>query len=226
MSHSFDGENPRDNAWATPKFNEARAKAVEMIDNGSYGLTDADFWVLKNKTKSGNTQYTSLIISHNGCLKINDCMPDGKRFKAECVTENQNGYGGSLVFTYICPEQGLYEVGEFSSSNGKNAYPYAMALKRMFDRVVLKLSRLAYSGVMSEVESDEFKRDYDTADKQPDKPKHKAYTPTNPCAKCGKAILQTQKKDGTWMSVEDMIEFSQKKYGMQLCSDCMKEMKS
>ena len=33
-----------------------------------------------------------------------------------------------------------------------------MALKRCFDRVVLKISRLAYAGVYSDSEADEFKR--------------------------------------------------------------------
>ena len=61
----------------------------------------------------------------------------------------------SLVYTYIDDE--VYEVGEFNSTNGKNPYPYAMAYKRCFDRVVLKKSKLAYSGIYSEVEADEFK---------------------------------------------------------------------
>lgn len=48
------------------------------------------------------------------------------------------------------------EVGEVSQGNCKNSYPYAMALKRCFDRVVLKNSKLAYSGVYSDSEADEF----------------------------------------------------------------------
>lgn len=52
--------------------------------------------------------------------------------------------------------------------------------------------------------------------------KQSDYTPQNPCAKCGNPILSVRKKDGTWMEVKDMIEFSNKHYGMQLCGDCMK----
>ena len=50
----------------------------------------------------------------------------------------------------------IYEtcVVDSISSN----FPYAMAFKRCFDRVVLKKSKLAYSGIYSEVEADEFKQ--------------------------------------------------------------------
>ena len=49
-----------------------------------------------------------------------------------------------------------------SQHNCKNAYPYAMALKRCFDRVVLKNSKLAYDGVYSDSEADEFKEKINT----------------------------------------------------------------
>lgn len=101
------------------------------------------------------------IVNENGCLKINDCLESS--FRAECVFANAEGFGGSLVYEYCCPEQGLYEVGEVSDKNCKNAYPYAMAFKRLFDRVVLKLSKLAFSGILSEVEADEFRHTGDEA---------------------------------------------------------------
>lgn len=141
--------------FQTPKFRETRKKAIEVIESGKYDLTDGDFWILMNETKNGKMAYTGLITSHNACLKINDALQD--RFRPECVTVDKDGYNGSLVYSYCCPEQGLYEVGEASPDNCKNAYPYAMAYKRLFDRVVLKLSRLAYSGVYSEAEADEFR---------------------------------------------------------------------
>lgn len=137
------------------KYKASRDEAVKLIDTGKYGVRDSDFWILMNETKSGKMMYTGLIISHNACLKINDALD--VKFRPECVSVNQDGYNHSLVFTYCCPEQGLYEVGEASAANCKNAYPYAMAFKRLFDRVVLKLSKLAYSGVYSEAEADEFR---------------------------------------------------------------------
>jgi len=142
--------------WQSPKYLESRKKAKEIIDSGKYDLEESDFWILMNETKSGKMAYTGLIISHNGCLKVNDGM-DNNKFRPECVSINENGWGNSLVYTYNCAEQGLYEVGEVSAKNCKIDYPYAMALKRMFDRVVLKLSKLAYAGIYGEDEADEFR---------------------------------------------------------------------
>ena len=97
--------------WQTPKYIESRNKAVEMIDSKKYGLENSDFWILMNETKSGKMAYTGLIISHNGCLKINDSLAAEMKFRPDCVRENQAGYKNSLVFTYCCPEQGMFEVG-------------------------------------------------------------------------------------------------------------------
>jgi hypothetical protein len=143
--------------WISPKYEESRAKALEIIKMYD-DITEADFWILMNETSTGKMGYTGLIISHNGCLKINEHLDDDKKFKPECVIRDKDGYNGSLVYEYCCPEQGLYEVGEVSRDNCKNAYPYAMAFKRLYDRVVLKTSKLAFGGIYSESESDEFRR--------------------------------------------------------------------
>lgn len=140
--------------WLSPKYQESKQKAIEMIDSEKYSLTDGDFWILKNKTKTGKIAYTGLIISHNGCLKINDNIDN--KVKPSCFSLDKEGYNNSLVYTYV--DEDTFEVGEFSAINGKNDYPYAMAFKRCFDRVVLKKSKLAYSGIYSEVEADEFKQ--------------------------------------------------------------------
>lgn len=148
----------------TPKYKEAKKKATELLDSKEYKdiLEPSDFWILvntyANKTKA---MYSGLIISHDGCLKINDKLEEKLKFKPECVVLDKEGYKNSLVFSYICPEQGLYEVGEINANNCKNEYPYAMALKRCFDRVVLKNSRIAYSGIYSDSESDDFKENND-----------------------------------------------------------------
>ena len=123
--------------WQSDKYKQARKKAIEIIDKNEYGLSEADFWILMNETKTGKMQYTGLIISHTGCLKINDKLKEEYKFNPECVTIDKEGYNETLVYSYINKEQGLYEVGEVSKSNCKNAYPYAMALKRCFNRVVL-----------------------------------------------------------------------------------------
>lgn len=141
--------------WQTPKYKQSRAKAIDLIENGGYGLCEGDFWILQNETKTGKMQYTGLIISHNACLKINDKLED--KFKPSAVSVDKEGFNNSLVYTYCNDKQGIYEVGECNSSNCQNAYVYAMAYKRLFDRVVLKLSKISYEGIYSEVEAEEFK---------------------------------------------------------------------
>lgn len=138
--------------WQSPKYTQAKKRAVELIEKKEYGLTEADFWILMNETKTGKMQYTGLIISHTGCLKINDKLEQDKKFNPASVKIDKEGYDNTLVYTYINEKQGLYEVGEVNKTNCKNAYPYAMALKRCFDRVVLKNSRLAYESIYSDSE--------------------------------------------------------------------------
>ena len=233
MTYSF-GENTKEYSakhgrelpvWRSPKYEEARAKAVEILDSGKYGLKPSDFWILMNVTKSEKMAYTGLIISHNGCLKINDHLD--RRFDPACVTEDKDGYKNSLVFSYRSPEQGIFEVGEVSKENCTNAYPYAMAFKRLFDRVVLKLSRLAYSGIYSDSESEEFSQNLDNsawpADAQPKtknpesgyepgmEPAFKTLPVPKPiCADCGAEIS---------VKVHD---WSVKAYKRPLCMVCQK----
>jgi len=197
--------------WITPKYEAARQKAIEIIDSGKYGVTDADFWILMNATKTGKMAYTGLIISHNGCLKINDSLTD--KFKPECVGLDKQGYRESLVYSYCCPEQGLYEVGEVSAKNCKNEYPYAMAYKRLFDRVVLKLSKLAYSGIMSDSESDEFTQRLE--DMPEGEPPNELV-----CEDCGSVIEDYISPSGKKTSAQDVAINSLNMYGKQLCADC------
>lgn len=145
--------------WQSPKYVEAKKKAIEAIESEAFKgvLTEADFWILKNNTKTGKIAYSGLIISHNGCLKINDSLPEEKRFRPSCLSLDKDGYNKSLVYSYCNDEQGIYEVGEVSAVNCKNGYPYAMALKRAMDRVILKNCKLAYAGIYSDSEAEEFK---------------------------------------------------------------------
>lgn len=141
----------------TAKYQESKEKAIELIDAKKFGLQDGDFWILMNATKAKKMMYTGLIISHNGCLKINGTLAEKDKFKPECMSLDKDGYNNSLVYTYCSPDQGIFEVGEVSSANCKNPYPYAMALKRCMDRVILKLSKVSMHGIVSESESDEFR---------------------------------------------------------------------
>lgn len=146
--------------WQSPKYLESKKKAIEIIESKLYGVTEADFWILMNETKNGKMAYTGLIISHNGCQKINEKLEN--KVKPECFSRDKDGYNNSLVYTYM--DEDTYEVGEVSPDNCKNSYPYAMAFKRCYDRVVLKKSRLAYAGIYSEAEADEFKEPVEAVD--------------------------------------------------------------
>lgn len=143
----------------SPKYRAAKEKAISIINEKKYGLKESDFWILMNRTKKATMLYSGLIISHNGCLKINDSL--SSKFVPSCVSLDKQGYNNSLVYSYCNDEQGIYEVGEVSKDNLQNTYPYAMAYKRLFDRVVLKLCKLAYDGIYSDSESDEFKERYE-----------------------------------------------------------------
>jgi len=145
------------NVWKMPKYEQSKEKAMEVLKKYE-DLREGDFWILKNESKDGQTiMYSGLIISHNACLKINDHLADKDKFVPSCVTLDKDGYKKSLVFSYCNDDQGIYEVGEVSEANCKNAYPYAMAYKRLFDRVVLKNSKIAYDGIYSDSEAEEFR---------------------------------------------------------------------
>ena len=163
--------------FLTPKYKEAKKKAIELLESKEYKdkLEPSDFWILvntyANKTKA---MYSGLIISHDGCLKINDTLDEKLKFKPECMSLDKEGYNNSLVYSYICPEQGIYEVGEVSKDNCKNDYPYAMALKRCMDRVILKNSKIAYAGIYSDSEADEFTKRIEEPAEEKKKPKKEA----------------------------------------------------
>lgn len=202
--------------WQSPKYVESRAKAEEIVKSGKYGVQESDFWILMNTTKNDKMAYTGLIISHNGCLKINDCL--ASRFNPECVSVDKMGYNGSLVYTYCNAEQGIYEVGEVSKGNCKNEYPYAMAYKRLFDRVVLKLSKLAYAGIYSDSEAEEFAQRFDDTPEQ---------TATDDalylCGGCGSIITDSKKRNGEPWPAKEIIAYSVKRFGECLCPDCQRK---
>ena len=141
--------------WKTPKYLSSKKKAIELIKEGKYGLTEGDFWILMNRGGS-KMCYTGLIISHNGCLKINDGLDDKMKFDPESVSFLKDD-GANKVMQYINASQRIYEFGEISPTNLKNEYPYAMVLKRLMDRVILKASKVGFFGIYSDSESDEFK---------------------------------------------------------------------
>lgn len=207
--------------FITPKYKEARNKAIELLESDKYKgiLETSDFWILvntyANKTK---VMYSGLIISHDGCLKINDVLDEELKFKPECMTLDKEGYNGSLVFTYNCPKQGIYEVGEVSKDNCKNDYPYAMALKRCMDRVILKNSKIAYSGIYSDSEADEFTKRIDE-DVVEEKPK----TTKTATTKKTSTKTETKQKGGDLPIQKTQVELIKKLYTIEELIPLMKK---
>tara|TARA_R110000868_G_scaffold17344_1_gene76367 strand:- start:35837 stop:36640 length:804 start_codon:yes stop_codon:yes gene_type:complete len=152
--------------WQTPKYLISKEKAIELIESNQYGLDEGDFWILKNQGGK-KLCYTGLIMSHNGCLKINDKMSPELKFKPSSVSFVKDSGNKDKVLSYIHEDQGVYEFGEISPDNCKNDYPYAMVLKRLMDRVILKNSKVGFFGIYSEAESDDFKDKLEPEEKAP-----------------------------------------------------------
>lgn len=174
--------------WKSPKYETAKKAVIKMLESEEYKnvLEESDFWILMNRTKSGKMAYTGLIITHNGCLKINDVLPEELKFNPKCIkylgnTEYEATYKNSLIFEYNSSvlendKQKIFEIGEVNDKNCTNDYPYAMALKRCMDRVILKNSKLAYSGVYSDSEAEEFKNNSES-DSESETPKQTKIIP-------------------------------------------------
>lgn len=146
----------------TAKYEAARKAAVAAIN--AYGLEPTDFWIKKSVSKFADAcEYTNLIMSHSACIKVNEKQPPEKQFDPECVSEC-NGSEGGVAFVYRSKAQGLFKTGEATPRNAGCSYYYAVAEKRLFDRVVTALSGLYKDGVYSETESEDFREGKPEAD--------------------------------------------------------------
>jgi hypothetical protein len=118
-----------------------------------YKLDSNDFWDL---TRGGKSTW---IIKHNALEKIAaqekytwklDVLNFSPDVVVKCIAETNDEED---AFEYRVVES----LGESSSKNTMNSYPYAMAEKRAVDRCILKLLN-AHAYLYSESEADEFKK--------------------------------------------------------------------
>lgn len=142
--------------WS-PKYETARKAAEEAIKK--YGLSENDFWIKKRLSyKRDKIVYENMIMSYAACLKVNEKLPEKKKFNPECVSQG-TGADEGVLFLYRSKEQGVFVTGEASRYNiGYCPYPGASAEKRVFCRVVTRLAGLYAVGIYSEAESDDFTR--------------------------------------------------------------------
>ena len=144
-----------------PKYTSTKEKVIELLKSDKYKdiLSESDFWILKNYNRDKSVcYYSGLIISHDALVKINDTLNEKERFNQRfCSDPIPYVWNGkeTLRMDYRDDRDGMYEVGEISLTNCKNDYPFAMLLKRTFDRVVKRKAKLWM--VYSDSEADEFK---------------------------------------------------------------------
>lgn len=137
----------------TPEYEKSKQKVIELLEKNK-GLTEDDFWILKKEANDHSVvKYLNLVIKHTGCLKLNDKATAANKFDPMSVSLDKSGYRDSLVYTYRNQDQGIFEVGEANRRNCKSGYPYATALKRLFDRVVLRIAKISFECIRSESEA-------------------------------------------------------------------------
>lgn len=169
LSPPYDfGESEYDYSFGTkipvtvlPKYETTKQNVIALLESDKYKdiLSPTDFWILKNYNKDkSKCFYSGLIISHEALVKINDTLADTLKFNEKyCSSPISSTWKNSEVLRmeYKDNRDGMYEVGEISLSNCKNEYPYAMLLKRTFDRVVKRKAKLYM--LYSDSEADEFR---------------------------------------------------------------------
>ena len=114
-----------------------------------YDLSKNDFWELKRGS------LTKWIVTHDAVEKI--ANKESIIFQLPTLLRNDKD---SVAFlgTAILKDNEIWATGEASLSNCKVPYPFAMAEKRLKDRLTLKLINAYEYGIYSDVEADQFKK--------------------------------------------------------------------
>lgn len=141
--------------FLSPKYESSKEAAIKLLESDAgKTLTTNDFWIQKNQSKNGEWLiYSALIITHDALMKINATLSEDKRFDQRfCSDPVPFEYGGKkgLYMTYRDERDGMFEIGEITTDSCKNDYPFAMLLKRTFDRVVKRKANLF--GIYSDAE--------------------------------------------------------------------------
>ena len=114
-----------------------------------YNLTQDDYW---KESRSGKW-----IISHKGCMVIADkekiefTKPEYVKNEADAVVM----LGYAKIFDEEGNEKEVWTHGEANHKNCFVPYPFAMAEKRLKDRLTLMVISV-YGEVYSEIAADEF----------------------------------------------------------------------
>ena len=113
-----------------------------------YDLDKSDFWELKRGS------LTKWIITHDAVEKI--AFQEGIEFGKPELWRNDKDEV-ALFGTAVLKDRTEWTTGEASPKNCKAPYPFAMAEKRLKDRLTLKLINAYEYGIYSDSEADAFK---------------------------------------------------------------------
>lgn len=114
-----------------------------------YDLSKDDFWELKRGTRS------MWIITHDACEKI--AAKENIQFGAPTIYRDSN-QDVAIVGDAKRGNKVIWSTGEASPKNCKAPYMFAMAEKRLKDRLVLKLIDAYQYSIYSDSEADNFKK--------------------------------------------------------------------
>ena len=114
-----------------------------------YDLSKDDFWELKRGTRS------MWIITHDACEKI--AAKENIQFGAPTIYRDSN-QDVAIVGDAKRGNKIIWSTGEASPKNCKAPYMFAMAEKRLKDRLILKLINAYEYGIYSDSEADNFKK--------------------------------------------------------------------
>ena len=113
-----------------------------------YDLTKQDAWLLQRGGKS------IWILTHDACEKIANI----ENIKVDNIKVLNSEKDFVRFIITVCKDDiHVSDVGEATKENCQSNYYGCMALKRGFDRGVLKLINAYEFGIYSESESDDFK---------------------------------------------------------------------
>mgnify|MGYP003148301816 CR=1 FL=1 len=115
-----------------------------------YNLGKDDFWELAR----GSTK--KWILTHDAVEKI--ATTEGIIFHAPEIFSGEDNTSVAMVGSAELRKNKIWTTGEASSHNCKNPYFWAMAEKRLKDRLTLKLINAYEYGIYSEDEADAFRR--------------------------------------------------------------------
>ena len=114
-----------------------------------YKLSKDDFCFFFRGTRS------MWIITHDACEKI--AAQENIQFGAPTIYRDSNK-DVAIVGDAKRENKVIWSTGEASPNNCKAPYPFAMAEKRLKDRLILKLINAYEYGIYSDSEADNFKK--------------------------------------------------------------------